>query len=51
MTNREKYIEYANNTFNGKAKDLVLKQIDLFYNDNIIIPKHNYKIGDDVKLK
>lgn len=51
MTNREKYIKYANNTFDGKSRELVLKQIDLFYNDNIIIPKHNYKIGDDVKLK
>lgn len=51
MTNKEKYIEYANNTFDGKAKELVLKQIDLFYKDNVIIPKHNYKIGDKVKLK
>ena len=41
MTNREKYIKYANNTFDGKSRELVLKQIDLFYNDNIIIPKHN----------
>ena len=51
MTNREKYIEYANNTFDGKSRELVLKQIDLFYNDNITMSKHNYKIGDDVKLK
>ena len=51
MTNREKYVEYANNTFDGKSRELVLKQIDLFYNDNITMSKHNYKIGDDVKLK
>ena len=51
MTNKEKYIEYTKNTFDGKAKELVLKQIDLFYKDNVIIPKHNYKIGDEIKLK
>ena len=51
MTNKEKYIDYVNNTFDGKAKELVLKQIDLFYKDNVIIPKNNYKIDDDVKLK
>ena len=33
MTNKEKYIEYTKNTFDGKAKELVLKQIDLFYKD------------------
>ena len=51
MTNKEIYIDYVNNTFDGKAKELVLKQIDLFYKDNVIIPKNNYKIDDDVKLK
>ena len=44
MTNKEKYIEYTKNTFDGKAKELVLKQIDLFYKDNVIIPKHNYNM-------
>ena len=51
MINKEKYIEYANNAFDGKAKDLVLKQIDLFYNEDMIIHKNNYSIGDYVFLK
>ena len=47
---KEKYIEYANKTFKGKAKDIVLKQIDLFYK-NIKINKTKYQIGDEVILK
>ena len=34
---KEKYIEYAKQTFKGKALDLVLNNINLFYEDNIII--------------
>ncbi|MBR3898231.1 MAG: hypothetical protein IKJ43_02995 [Bacilli bacterium] len=47
---KEKYIEYANKTFEGKAKDIVLKQIDLFYKD-VKIKKPKYQIGDEVILK
>ena len=36
---KEKYIEYAKNTFKDKALDLVLEQIEMFYDDNI---KHLY---------
>lgn len=49
--NKEKYIEYAKNTFKGKALELVLDNIELFYDDTIINTKKNYNIGDLVKLK
>jgi hypothetical protein len=47
---KEKYIEYAEKTFDGEAKELVLKQIELFYGDINVINTNKYKIGDDVKL-
>lgn len=48
--NKEKYIEYVDENMKGKAKDLVLKQIDLFFN-NVEIEKNKYEVGDDVYLK
>lgn len=48
---KEKYIEYAKQTFKGKALDLVLNNINLFYEDNISINKNKYKDGEDVFLK
>ncbi len=48
--NKEKYIEYANNTFKGKALELVLKNIELFYDNTIINFVKKYNKGDDVKL-
>lgn len=48
---KEKYIEYAKQTFKGKALDLVLNNINLFYEDNISINKSKYKDGEDVFLK
>ena len=48
--NKVKYIEYAKKTFKGKALDLVLNQIELFYKENEEIKKNKYKIGDLVKL-
>ena len=49
--NKEKYIEYAKKTFSGKTLDLVLKQIELFYKDDVVINKNKYSLGDDVYLK
>lgn len=50
MHNKSRYIEYANKTFTGKSLELVLKNIDLFYDDTVInIPK-KYQLGDEVKL-
>lgn len=44
--NKEKYIEYAKNTFKGRVLELVLDNIELFYDDTIIDTKKNYNIGD-----
>lgn len=48
--NKEKYIEYAKKTFQGKALELVLNNIELFYK-NKKIKKNKYHIGEEVKLK
>ena len=47
---KEKYIQYANSAFMGKALNLVLEQIELFYED-VKIDKNKYEVGEDVKLK
>lgn len=49
--NKDKYIEYARNTFKGKALELVLQNIELFYNTTIIENNKKYSFGDDVILK
>ena len=51
MTNKEKYINYANNVFNGKVKEIITNQINLFYNAEIPINKNHYNIDDNVFLK
>lgn len=51
MYNKEKYIEYAKNTFKGKALELVLNNINLFYDETIIDNKNKYDIGEEVYLK
>ena len=50
MTNKEKYINDINKRFSGKVKELLLQQIDLFYEENNDIIKNKYDIGSDVKL-
>lgn len=49
MNNKEKYINDIHDRFNGKTREILLKQVDLFYN-NQNIEKTKYNIGDDVKL-
>lgn len=48
---KDKYIEYANKTFKEKALELVLKNIELFYNPDVEINKNKYCVGEDVFLK
>ena len=48
---KDKYIKDINKRFKGKAKDILLKQVDLFYQDNQDIIKNKYSVGEDVKLK
>ena len=51
MNNKEKYITDVNTRFAGNAKDILLKQIELFYDANVQIEKTKYNIGEEVKLK
>jgi hypothetical protein len=48
--NKERYIEYAKKTFQGKALELVLNNINLFYKKEEI-KKNKYHVGEEVKLK
>ena len=50
---KEEYIKYVNDNFVGKTKELLINQIDKFYEykDNFELDKHSYKLGDDVYLK
>ena len=50
MTNKEKYLKDINERFSGKAKELLLQQLDLFYEENNNIIKNKYDIGSDVTL-
>ena len=47
MDKKEKYLKDINERFSGKAKELLFKQLDLFYEDNNDVMKNRYKIGDD----
>ena len=50
INNKEKYLSDINNRFSGKARDILIKQLDLFYEENNEVHKNKYKIGDDVRL-
>ena len=50
MSNKEKYINDVNNRFDGKTKEILLKQIELFYQSPSQISKSKYQIGDMVQL-
>ena len=47
--NKQDYIKIINEKINGSAKDILLKQIDLFYDINNQIEKNKYDIGESVK--
>ena len=49
--NKQNYIKIINEKISGSAKDILLKQIDLFYDINNQIEKNKYDIGESVKLK
>lgn len=51
MSNKDKYINNAINRFSGNARDILLKQIELFYDVDNQVTKNRYNIGDDLKLK
>ena len=47
---KQQYIDIVNNNYEGEAKDLLLKQIELFFKDGTI-EKNKYTVGEDVYLK
>lgn len=51
MNNKEKYINDIETRFDGKAKELLLEQINLFYDNNQQISKNHYNVGEEVQLK
>lgn len=51
MNNKEMYIKKVEEKFNGRTKDILLNQINLFYADIKNIEKKKYSIGMEVKLK
>ena len=51
MSSKEKYLDYINSKFEGKTKKVLLNQVNMFYDDNYLINKNKYSVGDDVFLK
>lgn len=51
MNNKEMYIKNVEEKFNGRTKDILLNQINLFYDDTKNIEKNKYSVGMEVKLK
>lgn len=51
--NKENYEKLTKEKFKKVSKEIVLKQINNFYDclDKYTLPKHNYNIGDNVFLK
>ena len=48
---KEKYTEIINNRFTGKTKELLINQVNLFYEENKTIKKTRYTKGESVFLK
>lgn len=51
MLNKETFVNYVHENFIGKAKEILLDQINLFYDDVQEIEKNKYNVNDAVKLK
>lgn len=48
---KQQYIDLVNENYTGEAKSLILKQIDLFFDECQTIKKNKYQIGETVFLK
>lgn len=48
--NKSDYIKYINDNYKGDGKDILLKQVELFFS-NDEVKKNKYEIGDSVYLK
>lgn len=51
MNEKQKYLIDIEKRFSGKVKDILIKQVKLFYSNEENIVKNKYNIGEDVKLK
>lgn len=51
MNKKDKYIEDVNKRFTGKAKEIILNQIELFFKKTKNINKEKYRINEDVILE
>ncbi len=51
MSDKQKYINDINNRFSGKIKDILINQVDIFYDNSQRVNKTKYDVGDDVYLK
>ena len=51
MNDKENYIKSVEQRFSGNAKEILLNQINMFYDDSQKIEKNRYNVGTEVKLK
>lgn len=51
MKTKEEYEQFIKEGFNGQAKELLLRNVELYYQENVEIKKNKYIVGDDVFLK
>lgn len=47
---KDKYIDDINKRFEGNAKEILINQVELFFQKGVVIDKNKYKIGDLVFL-
>lgn len=50
MNNKDKYIDIVNNNYSGEAKELILRQIELFFSTKTV-DKNKYEVNETVLLK
>ena len=50
MDSKEKYINFVNTNFNNRTKEILLRQIELFYSSSKQINNNKYDVNEDVKL-
>ena len=50
MNNKEKYLNDIDKRFNGKTKEILINQVELFYLNEDGIIKNKYNVGDNAKL-
>lgn len=51
INNKSKYLNIINEKFSGEARDLLVRQVELFYQEGKNILKKKYNVGDSVFLK